>query len=215
MKRDLGQSLYCTKAEKWQAVVDATRLMAALRRAVLIGTRSVEASEQVAALLTQAGLVHVVLNARNEPQEASLIAAAGEAGRITIATNMAGRGIDIKLSPEVARSGGLHVILTEHHESRLIDRQLFGRCRRQGDAGSYQAIISLEDHIFETHAAVLTRLCQKWRAGVAPLPARLARALTRVAQRRAERLHARIRRSTLKADSTLEKALAFASLTRS
>ena len=170
LKRDLGVLLYRTKADKWLAVVEATRSIIALRRSVLIGTRSVQASERVAESFTQAGLAYVVLNARNEPEEAQLVELAGEPGRITIATNLAGRGTDIKLAPEVAQSGGLHVILTEYHESARIDRQLFGRCGRQGDPGSYQAIVSLEDHLFEVHARLLTRCCRRWKFEESQLP---------------------------------------------
>jgi preprotein translocase subunit SecA len=214
LKRDLGVSLYNTSAAKWQAVVEAARMMVAQRRAVLIGTRSVEASETLAGLFIKAGLPHVVLNARNEPEEAKLVAAAGEPGRITIATNMAGRGTDIQLSPEVAASGGLHVILTEYHESGRIDRQLFGRCGRQGDPGSYQAIVSLEDHLFELHAGRFAGFLLRRKAqdgtGDEKLPVRIAHVLRYTAQSRAERLQGRIRRATLRMDSDLEKALAFA-----
>ncbi len=215
LKRDIGVSLYRTQADKWSAVVEATRTVVAQRRSVLIGTRSVEASEHVAMMFRQAGLAHVVLNARNEPEEAQLVAAAGEPGRITIATNMAGRGTDIKLTPEVARSGGLHVILTEYHESGRIDRQLFGRCGRQGDPGSYQAIVSLEDHLFDVHARVLTEWARLWKPDVRQLPSWLGRSLKHLAQGKAERLHAHIRRATLKADNDTEKALAFAGQTKS
>jgi preprotein translocase subunit SecA len=214
LKLDLGFALYRTKSEKWQAVVEATRMLVERHRSVLIGTRSVEASEQLAGMFAQAGLDHVVLNARNEPEEAELVALAGEPGRITIATNMAGRGTDIKLAPQVALSGGLHVILTEYHESGRIDRQLFGRCGRQGDPGSYQAIVSLEDHLFDLHAGVLPRWCGRWMGTDRRLSTWLGRTMKLVAQHKAERLHARIRSATLRADNDLEKALAFARQTR-
>ena len=109
---------------------------------------------------------------------------AGHSGRITIATNMAGRGTDIKLAPEVARSGGLHVILTEYHESGRIDRQLFGRCGRQGDPGSYQAIVSLEDNLFEVHAGLLTRWCRGRSRPDEMIPAWFGRLLKPAAQGR-------------------------------
>jgi preprotein translocase subunit SecA len=215
LKRDLGVLLYRTRADKWSAVVEASRSIIALRRSVLIGTRSVEASEQMAQRFTQAGLAYVVLNARNEPEEAQLIELAGEPGRITIATNLAGRGTDIKLGPEVARSGGLHVILTEYHESGRVDRQLFGRCGRQGDPGSYQAIVSLEDYLFEVHARLFTGWCRRWHMEDRQLPSWMGLVLKRLAQGKAERLHARIRRATLKGDLQTEKALAFAGQTKS
>jgi preprotein translocase subunit SecA len=195
-------------------VVDAARAAVDRGRAVLIGTRSVEASEAVASQFVAAGLPHVVLNARNEPEEAELVAAAGTSGRITIATNMAGRGTDIKLDPAVAANGGLHVILTEYHESGRIDRQLFGRCGRQGDPGSYEAIVSLEDHLFELYAAPLVRRLSRRSYAGDRMPAWIARVLRVVSQSRAERLHGQIRRATLRMDSELEKALAFARHTR-
>jgi preprotein translocase subunit SecA len=117
-------------------------------RAVLIGTRSVAASEALSRLLDEAGVEHRLLNARQDAAEAEAVGQAGLPGRITVATNMAGRGTDIKLHPETARAGGLHVILTEFHESRRIDRQLFGRAGRQGDPGSCEAIVSLDDELF-------------------------------------------------------------------
>ena len=103
---------------------------------VLVGTRSIEKSEKLSTLLTAAGIEHQVLNAKNHEIEAQIVAQAGQIGRVTVATNMAGRGTDIKLGEGVAELGGLHVIGTERHESRRIDRQLAGRCARQGDPGS-------------------------------------------------------------------------------
>ena len=104
-------------------------------------------------MLSAQAIEHVVLNAHHDREEAAIVAQAGEPGRVTVATNMAGRGTDIKLTPAVATRGGLHVILTEFHESRRIDRQLFGRAGRQGDPGSYQSIVSLEDELIERFAS--------------------------------------------------------------
>src|SRR5262249_28456546 len=137
---------------KWNAVVDSARAAVSRNRAVLIGTRSVDASEHVAKLLQKAGLRAIVLNARQDRQEADIIAQAGHPGRVTVATNMAGRGTDIRLHPIVREAGGLHVILTEYHESQRVDRQLFGRTGRQGDCGSYEAIVALEDELFNRFA---------------------------------------------------------------
>ncbi|MFZ1908038.1 MAG: prepilin peptidase, partial [Burkholderiales bacterium] len=138
--------VFATLTEKWNAVADSVeRLACVARRPVLIGTRSVKASEELSAVLARRGIEHALLNAKQDGEEADVISRAGEAGRVTVATNMAGRGTDIRLGPGVAESGGLHVILTEYHESRRIDRQLFGRCGRQGDPGSCEAIVSLED----------------------------------------------------------------------
>ena len=131
-------------------------------RPVLVGTRSVAASEYLSQLLTKAGLSHRVLNARQDQEEAEIIAQAGQRGQITVATNMAGRGTDILLGPGVKELGGLHVIATERHEARRIDRQLFGRSGRQGDPGSYESFASLEDDILlaflTSHWGRLTRL---------------------------------------------------------
>src|SRR4029077_13238513 len=116
---------------------------------VLIGTRSVEKSEKLSKKLHDAGISHQVLNARQHEKEAEIVAQAGQSGRVTIATNMAGRGTDIKPGPGVAEAGGLHVLGTERHEARRIDRQLAGRSGRQGDPGSCQFFLSLEDELLE------------------------------------------------------------------
>ena len=129
-----------------------SRRMVRAGRAVLVGTRSVEASEHISQLLGKAGLDPVVLNARQDREEAQIVARAGQPGRVTVATNMAGRGTDIQLHPAVRAAGGLHVILTEYHESRRIDRQLFGRAGRQGDPGSYESIVALDDELFRRFA---------------------------------------------------------------
>src|SRR5262249_6351365 len=113
----------------------------------LVGTRSVAASEHLSAMLAAIDLPHRVLNARQDKEEADIVGRAGELGRITVATNMAGRGTDIRLARGVAERGGLHVLATERHEAGRIDRQLAGRCGRQGDPGSHEAFVSLEDRI--------------------------------------------------------------------
>lgn len=133
--------------EKWEAIVDEVQAILALRRPVLIGTRSIDKSEMLAKLLDARGIEHDVLNARHLDREAQIVAAAGAPGRVTVATNMAGRGTDIKLTPEAFDVGGLHVICSELHESARIDRQLIGRCGRQGDPGSYRQYLALDDDI--------------------------------------------------------------------
>jgi len=206
--RDAGGTICPGRAAKWQ--VDAARAAALSDegRPVLIGTRSVAASEELSAVLSARGVGHALLNARQDGEEAAVIASAGEAGRVTVATNMAGRGTDIRLGKGVAARGGLHVILTEHHESRRVDRQLFGRCARQGDPGSVETIVALNDEIFTAHAPVLARLLA--RLG----PAGRSRAahwlLRRMAQSSAERRHAAIRAQNLKQDRRLEQLLSFA-----
>jgi preprotein translocase subunit SecA len=149
-----------------------------------------------------------VLNARQDAEEAAIIAQAGEPGQITVATNMAGRGTDIRLAPGVAERGGLHVIGTEHHQARRIDRQLHGRCARQGDPGSYEMIVSLEDELVAAHGGPwkLFGASADDRGAVGPW---LGKAVLWWAQLAAERLHSRIRRDLLRADARLETALAF------
>jgi preprotein translocase subunit SecA len=199
-----------TAAEKWNAVLTAARTVQECGRPVLIGTRTVADSEIVSEALSRAGLGHVVLNARDAAEEAAIVAQAGQAGRITVATNMAGRGTDIRLGAGVSEQGGLHVLSTCFHEARRIDRQLFGRCGRQGDCGSYQTIVSLEDEIFELYLppwikAVLVRFFD----GRGVLPPRLLPLLRWAVQRRAEARHARIRRDMMRLDENLSDMLAF------
>jgi preprotein translocase subunit SecA len=129
--------------------VDEVRHLCAAGRSVLIGTRSVEKSEELSRRLDAVGIPHQVLNARHHEQEAKVVADAGLVGRVTIATNMAGRGTDIKPADEVLAAGGLHVLGTERHEALRIDRQLMGRSGRQGDPGTAQFFLSLEDELLE------------------------------------------------------------------
>ena len=137
---------------KWNAVVDEVKRVNAEGRPVLIGTRSIEKSETLSKLLDAERINHQVLNAHEVEREADIVAQAGQSSKVTVATNMAGRGTDIKLSEGVADIGGLHVICTELHDSARIDRQLIGRCARQGDPGSYRQFMSLDDDIFrEAH----------------------------------------------------------------
>ncbi|WP_197993159.1 translocase [Gimesia aquarii] len=146
----LAEQVFLTAEEKWAAIVSETIAMQRRGRPVLIGTRSVNLSNQLSAQLLQAGLDHEVLHALNHENEAAIIKQAGQPGRITVATNMAGRGTDIILDQEVIKSGGLHVICSELHESARIDRQLTGRSARQGDPGSARIFLSFEDDILTT-----------------------------------------------------------------
>lgn len=147
LRNDKHDTVYKTRREKFAAVIKEIKEVHNLGRPILVGTISVEVSEFLSRLLKKEGLVHAVLNAKYHEQEAEIISRAGQRGAITIATNMAGRGTDIKLGPGVSEVGGLHVIATERHESRRIDRQLRGRCARQGDPGSSHFFISLEDDL--------------------------------------------------------------------
>ncbi len=147
IRKDANDSVYKTRREKFNAVVKEIAALHAQGRPVLVGTISVETSEMLSRMLKKEGLIHSVLNAKYHEQEAEIVARAGQRGAITIATNMAGRGTDIKLGEGVTKVGGLHVLGTERHESRRIDRQLRGRCSRQGDPGSSHFFISLEDDL--------------------------------------------------------------------
>lgn len=209
-RRYLGVEVLTTLDAKWARVAEvAERLSKGEGRAVLIGTRSVGASEALSDVLTRRRIEHTLLNAKQDCDEADVIAGAGAAGRVTVATNMAGRGTDISLGEGVARLGGLHVILTEYHESRRVDRQLFGRCARQGDPGSCQAIVSLEDEMFRVCAPRLTAWLNAAVGRGARLPGLLFVALRALAQRSAEARHAALRAQNLKHDQRLDKMLAF------
>ena len=146
-RNDANDSVYKTKREKFNAVIKEITEVHNVGRPILVGTVSVETSEQVSRMLKKVGIIHSVLNAKYHQQEAEIVARAGQRSGVTIATNMAGRGTDIKLGAGIPDLGGLHVIGTERHESRRIDRQLRGRCARQGDPGSSHFFISLEDDL--------------------------------------------------------------------
>lgn len=163
VRQDLDDLIYRTKREKYNAVVEAVQEQIGKGRSVLVGTTSVEVSELLSKMLKRANVQHNVLNAKQHQREAEIVQSAGRKAGVTIATNMAGRGTDIKLDPDVKASGGLAIIGTERHEARRIDRQLRGRAGRQGDPGSSQFFISLEDDLMrlfggERIAAVMQRL---------------------------------------------------------
>ena len=148
-RRELTPRFFFSKDEKWVAVVEEVAEVSATGRPVLIGTRTIENSELLSGFLEKADIRHVVLNARHVEHEAAIVEQAGQKGMVTVATNMAGRGTDIKLGEGVLDLGGLHVISAELHDSARIDRQLFGRCGRQGDPGSTRLYISAEDQLLE------------------------------------------------------------------
>ena len=147
IRNDYEDLIYKTTKEKYAAVIDEIERLVSVGRPVLVGTTSVEVSELLSKILTRKGIKHNVLNAKLHKREADIVAEAGQSSTVTIATNMAGRGTDIKLSPEVRAAGGLAIIGTERHESRRVDRQLRGRAGRQGDPGSSQFFVSLEDNL--------------------------------------------------------------------
>lgn len=203
----MPDAVFPTEAAKFDAVVAETQRMLAAGRPVLIGTRTVEASKKVSARLTKLGITHQVLNAEQNEGEADIVSRAGQPGQVTVATNMAGRGTDIKLGPGVSAAGGLHVIGTERHEAERIDRQLIGRAGRQGDPGSAQFMLSLEDQLLEGLGAAKQReLAELGRAGgsrdwnsFAPL--------FRVAQRKVEARHYRQRLDLMNYDKQRQEML--------
>ncbi len=210
LRRSHGRHIYPDKERKWKAIMARIREVHQQGRPVLVGTRSVADSEHLSSLLEDEGLPHQVLNARQDAREAEIVAKAGSKGCVTIATNMAGRGTDIPLGQGVADIGGLHIIATERNEARRIDRQLYGRCGRQGDPGSYESILSLDDELLQHHfnhsmRRFLVRLFRKdsktlqWIGLVA----------TRLAQSATESRHHRMRRDLLQIDEQLGKLLAF------
>ncbi|KAF0159787.1 MAG: preprotein translocase subunit SecA [Syntrophaceae bacterium] len=153
IRQDHNDLIYKTEQEKIKAVIEEVKALNKAKRPVLIGTISIEKSELLGKHLTRAGVKHHVLNAKNHEREAEIVAQAGQPGQVTISTNMAGRGTDIKLGENVAGLGGLHILGTERHESRRIDNQLRGRSGRQGDNGSSRFYLSLEDDLLRVFGA--------------------------------------------------------------
>lgn len=150
LRKRLPTRIFGLSESKWQAIADEILQMHQQGRPVLIGTRSIDKSEHLSKLLSERGTAHQVLNANEVAREAQIVALAGQSGKVTVATNMAGRGTDIKLGEGVPEAGGLHVIVTEMHDAARIDRQLVGRCGRQGDPGTFRFFLSLEDEILES-----------------------------------------------------------------
>src|SRR3954470_23758641 len=192
-RRRLADRVYGRAADKWSPIVQAIAARHAAGQPVLVGTRSVAASEKLARLLDEAGLAYRLLNARQDADEAAIVAQAGERGRITVATNMAGRGTDIKLGAGVAELGGLHVICTELHDAFRIDRQLMGRCGRQGDPGSVRQYMALDDDVIKNGLG--PDVAERYKAAGASLKGPLSGyfGLFRRAQRGVERKHFRDR----------------------
>jgi len=209
-RRHFADRIFRTETEKWAAVTDRILQMHTLGRPVLVGTRSVKDSEKLSALIRARGVEHLVLNAKQDAAEAEIVKLAGAPGAVTIATNMAGRGTDIKLVDNVAALGGLHVIASERHEAGRIDRQLAGRTGRQGDPGSYEALLSFDDMLFVGRTGKLLagvgRLIATPHRGLGVV---LARLLVNAAQRRLENYHGKMRKELFKQDQAQGNLLSF------
>ena len=185
--------VFGTEHAKWDAIVDEVKEIHAQGRPILIGTRSIDKSNILSAKLHDAGITHDVLNANEIEREAEIVEFAGLGARVTVATNMAGRGTDIKLGAGVAEKGGLHVVGTELHDSARIDRQLIGRCARQGDPGSYRQFMSLEDKMLEeAHGDQKAEKYKALGAGITGEVRQYGR-LLRKAQQKVEKKHFRDR----------------------
>ena len=213
-RRRLRDTVCATGELRWRAVARRAVEMAAQGRPVLVGTRSVEASEMLAALFAEQGVEHAVLNARQDKDEAEAVGHAGAPGKITVATNMAGRGTDIKLDPEAEAAGGLHVILTEFHESARVDRQLFGRCARQGNPGTTEAVVSVDDELFVRFAPAAVRRLVSAAVRGERGGGRVLRRYVTWLQDRAEKHYRRQRIDTQRRDADWVRALGFVGKSR-
>src|SRR6266536_614582 len=205
-RNDGNDSVYKTKREKYSAVLNEIKQIHGQGRPMLVGTISVEVSEHLSRLLKKAGIIHSVLNAKYHQQEAEIVARAGQRSAVTIATNMAGRGTDIKLGPGVADLGGLHVIGTERHEARRIDRQLRGRCARQGDPGASRFYVSFEDDLMRNFGAAdrMTKIMERFGLEEGQeLEHRWLNKSVETAQKRVEQRNYLIRKRTLDFDDVM------------
>ncbi|MBX3385371.1 MAG: hypothetical protein KF768_02240 [Phycisphaeraceae bacterium] len=208
-----GVRVFSGQQAKWDAIVDSIEKIHGQGRPILVGTRSIEASVFLAGRLSGRGLAHRVLNASFDKDEAEIVSSAGRHGMITVATNMAGRGTDIKLDREAREAGGLHVLLTEMHTAKRIDRQFIGRAGRQGDPGSSQVFAALDDELVMHYAAGAASAIRAAAGGgeegveLGGLGRRQGAMVLRLAQRRAEAKARRNRAEVLKQDDWIEKHL--------
>jgi preprotein translocase subunit SecA len=206
-REDFDDEVYMTEREKYNAILKEIEAVHKQGRPILIGTESVEVSEKLSRILKQNKLEHTVLNAKNHAKEAEIVAMAGRRGGITVATNMAGRGTDIKLEEGVAALGGLEVIGTTRHQSRRIDRQLRGRCARQGDPGSSKFYVSFEDSLLRLFTSPrITAFLQRFRPPEnEPISAKVLNKSIETAQKRVEQRNYQIRKHTLEYDDVMNK----------
>ena len=211
IRKNMPGRFFPDQESKWQAICNEVGTCHETGQPVLVGTRSVAASERLAGLLSERHIRFKLLNAIKHREEAKIIASAGQTGAVTIATNMAGRGADIKLGKGVAELGGLHVIVSERHESGRIDRQLCGRCARQGDPGSVRLYGSLEDELVVQYGPKpLIKLLLQTVSKNRPESNRLAEHLISLAQQKAQRQAYRQRQMVMQTDDWLTDALSFA-----
>ncbi|HEX2578883.1 MAG TPA: preprotein translocase subunit SecA [Rhabdochlamydiaceae bacterium] len=206
-RKDFDDEVYMTEREKYHAILKEIEEVHKQGRPILIGTESVDVSEKLSRILKQNKLEHTVLNAKNHAKEAEIIALAGRRGSITVATNMAGRGTDIKLEAGVAELGGLEVIGTTRHQSRRIDRQLRGRCARQGDPGSSKFYVSFEDSLLRLFTSPrITSFLQRFRPPEnEPISAKVLNKSIETAQKRVEQRNYQTRKHTLEYDDVMNK----------
>ncbi|MBB65374.1 MAG: preprotein translocase subunit SecA [Waddliaceae bacterium] len=204
-RKDANDEIYMTEREKYHAILKEVTEISKQGRPILIGTESVEVSEKLSRIFRTNKLPHTVLNAKNHEREAEIIAQAGQNSAITIATNMAGRGTDIKLGKGISELGGLHVIGTTRHQSRRIDRQLRGRCARQGDPGGSKFYVSFEDSLMRLFASPkLTSMLQRFRPPEGePISAGILNKSIETAQKRIEQRNHTIRKHTLEYDDVM------------
>jgi preprotein translocase subunit SecA len=207
IREDVQDLVFKTKREKFKAVIEEVEKMSSEGRPILVGTTSVEVSELLSRMMKQKGIAHNVLNAKQHAKEAQVVAEAGLAGAVTIATNMAGRGTDIKLGPGVKEAGGLAILGTERHESRRVDRQLRGRAGRQGDPGSSKFFVSLEDDLMrmfgsERIAALMDRM--GYKEGEVIQHNMISKSIER-AQKKVEENNFGIRKRLLEYDDVMNK----------
>ncbi|WDE96867.1 preprotein translocase subunit SecA [Lentisphaera profundi] len=208
VRNDVEDRVFVTMKGKYKAIVAEVKEVNGLGRPILIGTPTVEVSEILSRFLRMEKIPHRVLNARRHQEEAEIITNAGQRGAITIATNMAGRGTDIKLTEEVVELGGLHVLGATRHDSRRIDRQLRGRCARQGDPGSSVFYVSFEDDLLRLFADRMTGILDRMKMGMdedESIEGRMATMMIENAQKKVENQNFMIRKRTLEYDDVMNK----------
>lgn len=208
LRQSLGVDVFISAEARWQAVIQHCQQHIQAGRAVLIGTASLKESETLSEKLALLGIEHQLLNAKQDAEEASIVAKAGQAGHLTIATNMAGRGTDIKLEQSVKDAGGLHVVVTDLQEAGRIDRQLIGRCARQGDPGSYEYLLSMEDSMLLSHIHGVSEL--GWQLlKTLPLDRKIRYRYLKWLQGRLEARHEKQRLALVDADEKQMDAMLF------